>query len=93
MSDDVMVKLRLALRVEGDYWVAYAAERQTLEGSVVIGSIRLSAVIGNHNIARKEQFINLMKQVISDAANGPYPGAYQKWSEPKPAHDPMGEAQ
>ena len=38
--------LRLALRVEGHWWNAYAAPMNTMEGAVLLGSIGMGAVTG-----------------------------------------------
>ena len=38
-----MKAFRLAIRVEGLYWVAYIADMGTMEGATVIGSIAMAA--------------------------------------------------
>ncbi|WP_444666184.1 hypothetical protein [Cereibacter changlensis] len=55
---------RLALRVEGDWWVAYHAAGGTMDGAVPLGSIAMAAVTGNP--ARKAGFLALMQEVLAD---------------------------
>lgn len=54
---------RLALREEGDKWVAYYARPDTMEDAVWLAEIHRSIV---QNPARKNQFRDLMQDVIAD---------------------------
>ncbi len=54
---------RLALRVEGDLWVAYYAMSNTMEGALFLGSIRLAFV---QDDLRKQTFMELMKEAVGD---------------------------
>ena len=54
---------RLALRVEGDNWVAYYARQGTMEGAAFLGSIRMALVVDR---GRKEAFQNLMTNCVGD---------------------------
>jgi hypothetical protein len=59
--------LRLAMRVEGDWWVAYAAPMTTMDGAVRVGSIGMGAVKGGKGSARRKQaFMDLMKDVLTE---------------------------
>jgi hypothetical protein len=55
---------RLALRVEGDLWVAYYAMPATMDGALFLGSIRMAFVEGFPD--RKAAFMDLMKDAVGD---------------------------
>ena len=55
--------LRLILRQEGDWWVAYAAAPGTMKDATELGRIRLG-LVGNEE--RKQMFIELMKHAIGE---------------------------
>lgn len=57
---------RLAFRVEGKYWNAYFAKSDSMDDSVLLGSIRLAVV--EISGERKEQFMNLMRETFGDVA-------------------------
>lgn len=59
---------RLAMREEGDRWVAYYAHPQTMEMAVEIGSICMVAIETNQ--ARKEAFLTMMWEIVADAIEG-----------------------
>lgn len=48
---------RMALRVEGEWWVAYLARMGTMEGAIELGRIRLTVA---QLAVVKEQFQSLM---------------------------------
>ncbi len=54
---------RLALRAEGENWNAYYALPGTMQGALFLGSIKLRFV---QDQARKQAFMNLMREVVSD---------------------------
>jgi hypothetical protein len=54
---------RLALRLEGENWVAYYALADTMQGAMMLGSIRMALVM---NLQRKEDFMTLMQRCVSD---------------------------
>jgi hypothetical protein len=54
---------RLAMRVEGDWWAAYYAEADTMEGALWLGSIRLKLV---ERRDRRAAFLALMRDVVAD---------------------------
>jgi hypothetical protein len=87
--------LRLAMRVEGDWWNAYAADMHTMEGAVLIGTIGMRAVRGpSAGCARRKQaFMALMQDVINEFLTDA--GAtVAGWNDPEraPEHERAGRA-
>lgn len=58
------MKLRLALRHEGDFWNAYIALANTMDGAKLIGSMLIGPAMKNPEI--KQTFKDLMQQVMAD---------------------------
>ena len=54
---------RLALRVEGDWWVAYFAEPTHMTGAINLGQIRMRIA---HIPACKAAFMTLMQAAVAD---------------------------
>jgi hypothetical protein len=54
---------RVALRVEGDWWVAYYAEPETMEGAIEMGRILMAIV---RDKGRKHSFMDLMRDAVAD---------------------------
>ena len=50
---------RLAMRVEGNLWVAYFAQVGTIDGAIFLGSIQMAFV---QNPDRTRAFMGLMQQ-------------------------------
>ncbi len=82
---------RLALRVEGDFWNAYIAAPESMEGAVFMGSIPMAFVANKPE--RKEAFMNLMKACFDDFIQENI-GQLPTWGEPKvaPEKDRTGNA-
>ena len=59
------MKIRLALRREGDWWNAYLAHADTMEGAKLIGTIKIGAVAQDPKI--KKDFMRLMQRVLANA--------------------------
>jgi hypothetical protein len=57
------MKIRLALREEGNSWNAYMALTDTMEGAKLIGSIAAGAIHKDPEI--KNDFMDLMKRVLA----------------------------
>lgn len=82
---------RLALRHEGMYWNAYWAPPVGMEGAILVGSIRFSAIAGNDVV--KDRFMRLMRDalhmLIAEAT-----GQSPAWSGPAaaPEHERAGNA-
>ena len=92
MAKTPMVQVgRLAMRIEGDNWNAYYALQDTMEGAVLLGSIRMGAVA--ENAARKQAFMNLMRDVVTDIIREST-GLKPTWGGPEtaPEHERSGSA-
>jgi hypothetical protein len=83
--------LRLALRREGDWWVAYLAEAQTMDGAFEIGRVLFGAVITSY--ARQREFMALMQAIMTDAIHDRF-GVRATGFEirPAPEHEKAGRA-
>ena len=82
---------RLAMRVEGDNWVAYYALPDTMDGALWLGSIKMSIA---QEPRRKEAFMDLMRDAVA-AFLHEGTGAEVAWPDgPKPApeHERSGSA-
>jgi hypothetical protein len=87
MTDQLTKVGRLALRQEGDLWVAYYAEPDKMEGAIYLGSIQIALVENNPD--RKQQFMDLMRAVVGDMI-GKIVGVRPHWPEgtqPAPEHE------
>jgi hypothetical protein len=81
---------RMALRVEGDNWVAYYAEPDTMEGALFLASIKMRLV---QNKERKAQFMTLVRAIVGDLIEEAL-GERPSFSRPKtvPPHERSGNA-
>jgi hypothetical protein len=83
---------RLAMRVEGDLWVAYYALPNTMEGAIFLGSIQMAFV---QDFANKEIFMALMRDAVGAMIKGTV-GADAIWPDPNgvpaPEHERGGRA-
>lgn len=77
-------QLRLALRVEGTWWVAYAAQLDTMDGAEEIARIRMPIVAGPDRSARKHTFVALMQDAMTCLITE-LTGRVPTWNEPGPA--------
>lgn len=77
---------RLALRVEGETWVAYYALPDTMEGAIVLATIRMALVEDGD---RKRAFMELMKSAIGDFLAGKVEMGIE---QPAPEHERAGRA-
>lgn len=82
MAKTEQLPMRIALRQEDDFWRAYLANRDTMAGALLMGSIRLSAVHGNPK--RRQAFIDLMTSFLAEAIEEAT-GAKPTWIEEEPA--------
>ncbi|MEO1637766.1 MAG: hypothetical protein AAFU41_00795 [Pseudomonadota bacterium] len=78
---------RVAMRVseDGEWWHGYYAMPGTMEGALLLGSIRMQFV---QDEARKQAFMSLMQEAIGDileAEIGERPSHYNV--APGPAHE------
>lgn len=72
---------RLAMRIEGDYWVAYYAMADTMEEAIELGRIALVAVDPEH---RRLAFMHMMQDVVGDIFEKQI-GARPTWPTTRPA--------
>lgn len=81
---------RLALREEGEFWNAYYAEQGTMEGAILLGSLRMS--IANDR-ACKQRFMELMTGAVGAIIKG-ITGIQPTWNAPTtaPEHERSGKA-
>lgn len=63
MGQDKQQVGRLALRVEGDWWVAYYATPETMEGAFEIARIRMGVVMDQK---RKAAFMDLAFDAVRE---------------------------
>ena len=82
---------RLAFRIEGDYWNAYYAMSDTMDGAVQLGSIRMAAV--SYNPRRKQAFMDIMRDIVADILEEKI-GTRPTWGGPQaaPEHERSGSA-
>lgn len=82
---------RLAFRVEGKWWVAYYAEPETMNGALELARIQMTLI---DDKKRKDQFIQLMRDVFSDMMEAAI-GVRPQWPNPPeaaPEHERAGQA-
>jgi hypothetical protein len=73
--------VRLALRVEGDFWNAYYASHDTMSDAVLMGSLLM---LLTENQERKQAFIDLMTAAMADIIEQ-QAGQRPTWDPPKEA--------
>jgi hypothetical protein len=83
---------RLALRHEGGMWNAYYAKPETMEGALLLASIRM-AIVSQHP-DRKADFMRLVQMVVADIVEAtigerPY---YPDGPQPAPDHERAGHS-
>ena len=82
---------RLALRHEGDFWNAYYAMPDTMEGAIFLGCVAIAAV---QDQARKAAFMDLMRSAVGQfieeqtGGNVTWPDSAQR----APEHERSGHA-
>jgi hypothetical protein len=57
--------IRLAFREQGDFWNAYLALPDTLDGAELIGSIKMGPIRNSPEI--RNAFMAVMKQILTEA--------------------------
>jgi hypothetical protein len=75
---------RLSMRVEAhvsgpDYWNAYYAQNDTMEGAIFLGSIAMQAIEDRPD--RKEAFMAMMRDIVGDILEG-VTGVRPNWHQP-----------
>lgn len=91
MSDPLVQIGRVAFRHEGEYWNAYYAMNDTMDGALHLGSIRM-AVIENSETA-KSHFMQAMREVVADIIEK-QTGVRPSWKKPisAPEHERAGHS-
>jgi hypothetical protein len=81
---------RLAMRVEGDLWVAYYALTGTMEGALFLGSVQLRFM---QDDGRKIIFMDLMRDAVADLIEERV-GKRPDWRQPEqaPEHERSGRS-
>ena len=82
---------RLAMRLEGDFWCGYYAMPGTMNGALLLGSIRATMVADNPG--RKRLFTLFMTDACSDIIEQAT-GSRPTWNDPTtaPEHERSGNA-
>ena len=82
---------RLAMRQEGEYWIAYYALTDTMEGALPLGSIRMAIIQGSEDI--KNAFMLIMREAVADLIEEKT-GERPSWTDPHgaPEHERSGNA-
>jgi hypothetical protein len=77
---------RLAMRVEGNWWVAYYAMPETMDKAIELGRIQMGIV---RDEDRKQAFMEIMKSAINDLLGD----KVDSWDiQPAPEHERSGRA-
>jgi hypothetical protein len=83
---------RLALREEGNLWVAYYAPPDTMQGAIFLGSICVSFA---EDPEHKRVFVGLMRECVGDIIEdivGVRPVWHEPEGHPAPEHERGGNA-
>ena len=90
MTDELQQMGRLAMRVEGDWWVAYYALPETMKDALELGRIRMAIV---QDWQAKELFMAIMRDAVT-AIIRDQTGVKPEWPEPHgrpaPEHERAG---
>ena len=76
------IGIRLAMRREGDFWVAYMAKANSMDGAKQLGSILIGIV--EKSPERKQAFMVLMQDVMTEAIKEVF-GQAPNWNDPQQA--------
>jgi hypothetical protein len=81
---------RLALRQEGADWVAYYALKETMEGAVELGRMKMNAV---RNRVVRRLFMDTMREAVTDILHEKT-GVRPNWNgeTPAPEHERAGHS-
>ena len=87
---DTSTPIRLAMRVEGDWWVAYAASSENMNDALEMARIRMGAVKSTPDAADrfKSLMMSIMAQMLTDIG-----ATIAEWHEqPAPESERSGQA-
>ncbi|MDE2105704.1 MAG: hypothetical protein KGL39_51225 [Patescibacteria group bacterium] len=82
MAESLQQIGRLAIRVEGECWNAYYAMPETMENAILLGSIRMGAIVNNPD--RQTAFLDMMRDIVADIIEEKT-GHRPVWGSPHPA--------
>jgi hypothetical protein len=88
--DKLFTPIRLALRVEGDWWVAYIAKTGTMDGAFEIARVAMGIVRPNERL--KQLFVDLAQGGLEDALRSAGADPISWSEEPAPQHERSGRA-
>lgn len=81
---------RLAMRVEGDWWVAYYALPDSMKGALRLGKVHMTVV---QDKERKQAFMDLFKSFIAEIIKRGHGADVEHWAiESAPEHERSGRA-
>lgn len=82
--------MRLAFRVEGDRWNAYAADMGNMDKALFLGSIPMVAVVESEQ--RKRVFMQLMQETLEVLIERAGTAKIEGWAAPRtaPPHERNG---
>lgn len=89
MSDDKQQVARVAMRVEGDWWVAFLAEPGTMEGALELGRIRMTVV---QDPGRKQAFMGTFSSFVAEILEEQFGERPEMPVQPAPEHERAGRA-
>lgn len=90
MSDQKQQVGRLAFRVEGDWWVAYFAQVNTMADAIELGRIAMRLV---QEPRRKQAFMGIMKDAVGEFMVDVYGKAPDDFiTQSAPEHERAGRA-
>jgi hypothetical protein len=72
---------RLAMRQEGNWWVAYYAEPDTMKGALRLGKVHMRTVPTKE---REKMFMDLMREAVADILEEAV-GVRPTWGGPEAA--------
>ncbi len=89
MSEAKTQVSRVAMRVEGDWWVAYIAPIGTMEGALELGRTRMTIV---QDPDRKSAFIDVFASFAADVLEAEFGERADMVIHPAPEHERAGRA-
>lgn len=82
--------LRIAMRCEGNFWNAYVAQPNTMEGALLLGSIAITPCKQNPEI--KNAFMELMQAAFNEFLKSQGIDTIGFETRPAPEHEKAGRA-
>lgn len=89
MSDEKQQVGRLAMRQEGEWWVAYLAKIGTMDGAMELGRIRMTVV---QHPERKQAFMGIFSGFVADILEAEFGQRPDMPVYPAPEHERSGRA-